>query len=91
MTKYLVWRPGKEPEDDGKIIDAYDPNAAACKWAQLSDSENPEYTIAKGDNAVVVVRAVNKPAEQYHMVVSGESVPTYSASAFGCAPPTVKP
>ena len=80
MTTYVVWRPenGQEPED-GTVLDAYDANSAACKWAERYDADGADYLIVRGVDATVMVRAVNKPAEQYEMIVSGESVPSYRA------------
>ena len=80
MTKYLVWRPerGQEPED-GMVVDAYDANAAACKWAERYDADGADYLIVSGTDATVRVRAVNKPADAWELIVSGESVPSYRA------------
>lgn len=80
MTKYLVWRPeyGQEPED-GTVVDAYDANAAACKWAERYDAEGADYLIVRGADATVRVRAVNKPSDGWELIVSGESVPSYRA------------
>lgn len=92
MTKYLVWRPeyGQEPED-GTVVDAYDANAAACKWAELYDAEGADYLIVRGSDATVKVRAVNKPADEWEMIVSGESVPSYRARVRIPLPPSVAP
>jgi len=80
VTKYLVWRPeySQEPED-GVVIDAYDANAAACKWAERDDQRSADYMIVGGTDATVMVRAVNNPAQQFEMIVSGESMPHYRA------------
>lgn len=80
MTKYLVWRPenGQEPED-GTVLDSHDANSAVCKWAERYDADGADYLIVRGVEATVIVRAVNKPAKQYEMIVSGESVPSYRA------------
>lgn len=88
MTKYLVWRPeyGQEPED-GTVVDAYDANAAACKWAERYDAEGADYLIVRGSDATVKVRAVNKPADEWEMIVSGESVPSYRARVRRPLPP----
>ena len=88
MTKYLVWRPeyGQEPED-GRVFDAHDANAAACAWALREDAYSADYLIVSGTDATVMVRAVNKPDEQYEMIVSGESVPSYRARIRIPAPP----
>jgi hypothetical protein len=92
MTKYLVWRPeyGQEPED-GTVVDAYDANAAACKWAERYDAEGADYLIVRGSDATVKVRAVNKPADEWEMIVSGESVPSYRARVRIPLPPSVAP
>ncbi len=80
MTKYLVWRPeyGQEPED-GKVIDAYDAKSAAKKWAEQYDAESADYLIVGGADATVKVRPVNNRANELEIIVSGESVPSYSA------------
>ena len=80
MTKFLIWRPESgQDSEDGTVVEAYDANAAACKWAERYDSDGADYLIVRGVDATVMVRAVNKPAEQYEMIVSGESVPSYRA------------
>jgi len=88
MTKYLVWRPedGQEPED-GTVVDAYDANAAACKWAERYDADGADYLIVRGADATVRVRAVNKPLDSWEMIVSGESVPSYRARVRIPLPP----
>lgn len=88
MTKYLVWRPeyGQEPED-GTVVDAYDANSAACKWAERDDAESADYLIVRGSDATVKVRAVNKPTDEWEMIVSGESVPSYRARVRIPLPP----
>ena len=84
MTRYVVWRPenGQVPAD-GTVFDAYDANTAACKWAERYDADGADYLIVRGVEAIVIVRAVNKHAEHYEMIVSGESVPRYRARVAG--------
>jgi hypothetical protein len=90
MTKYLVWRPesGQEPED-GVVIDAYDANSAACRWAERYDADSAEYLIVRGTDATVRVRAVNNPADAWEMIVSGESAPSYRARVRTALTPNV--
>ena len=80
MAKYIVWCPdfGQDPED-GREIDSYSPQGAACEWAQREDTESADYSIVGGQDTTVIVRAVAHGAETYEMIVCGESVPQYRA------------
>jgi len=80
MTKYRVWRPDQdEAFEDGRLIDAWDANRAVCSWAEWKDSSSAEYSIVGGNDETVMVRAVNGPIVEYEFIVSGESVPSYTA------------
>ena len=59
-------------------IFARDPESAAEKWADQHDCEG-DYTIIRGTEAVVSVR--DEQGNVTRWIVSGESVPEYTARA----------
>lgn len=74
---------GHDSLADGKQIDAADYYEAATKWAEREDSESADYWIVGGEIAEVKVTPVdhsnNKCGQSMKMMVTGESVPVYSA------------
>ena len=88
MAKFLVWRPENDQEpEDGRVVDAWNAPAAACVWAEREDSRSADYAIVGGTDATVRVRDVAS-GDEYEMVVSGESVPSYTARV--CIPQPVR-
>ncbi len=79
---WLVWRPEQdETEGDARGIEAWDAEQAAEDWAE-HDDQGGDYTIVGGDSATLSVRPrddASAPVEVF--VVSGETVPQYSARA----------
>ena len=68
--------------DNWTKVLALDAEAAAEKWAEDDDSGSAEYHIVSGNDAVVFVENADRdPASRVRLVVSGESVATYSARA----------
>lgn len=78
---WRVWCPVErgENEADAKTIFAFDAEAAAEEWAEQDDRYSAEYGIVGGSSVVVHVQAVDSD-EVTRWSVSGESVPSYSAS-----------
>lgn len=74
---------GHECCEDGKVFAALDYADAATQWAQQEDSGSADYWIVGGEHAHVVVTPIdgefNKVGEAKQMIVTGESVPVYSA------------
>lgn len=79
MSKFLVWRPENgQDEEDGKTINAYDAEDAVEFWAKWYDQAGADYLIVSGQPATVKVRDLDSDAVSV-WIVSGESVPSYSA------------
>jgi hypothetical protein len=78
---WLVWQPDDgATEDDARKIHARTPAEAAERWAEWDDYNSAEYSIVGGSDATVCVRRADG-GEALLFVVSGESVPSYSAKA----------
>ena len=76
---WLVWQPdGGQEENDAEKVRARTPAEAAEKWAEWDDHRSADYSIVGGSNATVCVRRADG-GEVLRYVVSGESVPSYSA------------
>ncbi len=82
LAKWLVWRPEEdETIDDAQEVRSSDAEEAAEDWAEWSDSGG-DYTIVGGSEATVCVRAKDDDAAPVEtFVVTGESVPQYTARA----------
>lgn len=76
---WLVWSPEDSDEDDARTIYEADPESAAQAWAEWSDNESAEYTIARGTPCVVHVRDA-RTNEITRWSVCGEYDPTYHAA-----------
>ncbi len=74
---------GQECYEDGKVFGAVDYADAASQWARYEDCNSADYWIVGGQHAHVVVTPVDadykKNGEPKKMIVTGESVPCYSA------------
>ena len=80
LRRYQVWCPEYGQSADGmREIEAMDEGAAATAWAEKTESEDADYPIANGNEVVVRVRDVATGAETA-FVVSGEVIPSYSAT-----------
>lgn len=76
---WRAWYPEDETEDDAREFHATDGEEAAEKFAE-HDDRNGDYSIVSGGHEVLMaVRRVDEGAIEYHYI-TGESVPTYSAS-----------
>lgn len=84
--RWLVWCPDHgETESDARTIYAADAEGAAEEWAEIDDRDSAEYCIVGGDEVTVHVRLDDDFAddEVTAWVVTGESVPSYSATSVG--------
>ena len=78
---FLVWRPElDETEEDAREVFAVDAEQAAEDFAEWDDADG-DYTIVRGGDATLHVRAKDKPGAAEVFVVSGETVPQYTARA----------
>lgn len=75
---YLVWQPDAGEFDCARRIEAVDAEQAAETWAAIDDRDSADYTIVGGDEAIVVVQAPDGTRTRWR--VTGESVPSYSAT-----------
>lgn len=79
MELYYVWKPDQGScEEFSKRIVAVDAERAAERWAEWDDVESAEYDIVSGNEAEVCVKNA-KTGEVRTFIVSGESVPIYTA------------
>jgi hypothetical protein len=79
MGRYRVWCPDQgEEQHDGQGITACDPPTAASEWAEWSDRTSADYCIVRGEDMTVMVHDLES-GETRAWIVSGESVPHYSA------------
>lgn len=78
---FRVWQPEcGETEEDAREVEACDSETAAEDYAEWSDS-NGDYTIVRGSEATLHVRRTDDEAAEVEVfVVTGESVPHYSAT-----------
>ena len=78
---FLVWEPDQsETEEDAREVEASDAETAAEDRAEEVDS-NGDYTIVGGSEATFHVRPKDDPSAPVEVyVVTGESVPQYSAT-----------
>lgn len=76
--EWLVWRTDST-EDDARMYRAGGPDLAVAMWAETEDRESADHLIVHGSDAEVFVRAVRDGGVAVRYVVSGESVPSYSA------------
>jgi hypothetical protein len=83
MADWHIWCPdrGEERGDSARVWRGYDsPEEAAESWAQQSDWDSAEFDIVGGRNEPeVLVAPVDESAEPVRLVVTGESVPCYTA------------
>jgi len=78
---WVVWCPDcHEEEEDGRKVFASDPGEAAEKWAEENDRDSAEYLIVGGSPATVLVKRFGSDDPPTRWMVSGEAVPTYSAT-----------
>jgi hypothetical protein len=80
-TVFLLWRPENgETIADAREVEAHDAEDAAEDWAEYDDSYSVEYMIVRGNDATVCVRERdNQDAPVQTFVVSGKTVPQYTA------------
>lgn len=82
---FLVWCPelGQTKDEARRFApssEAYDAESAARLWAQVYDQNSAEYSIVSGQPLeVVAMKEGHDPKEGVLFVVSGRSVPHYSA------------
>jgi hypothetical protein len=74
---FLVWGVD-DAEENAYKIHACDEESAAEKWAEDDDCNSAEYSIVSGDTAEVFVKSPNGTIKKFE--VSGEAIPTYTAS-----------
>jgi hypothetical protein len=74
--KFRAWNDGDD-ESDGRDIDAFDLESAACVFVELDESDRAEYPTLDGKTATVNVR--NEFGEVTRWKVYGEAVPQYYA------------
>jgi hypothetical protein len=79
MGRYRVWCPdlGQE-QNDGQACSAIDPRTAAEEWGEWCDRTSAEYSIVAGNDSKVLVLDLDS-GETTEWIVSGESVPKYTA------------
>jgi len=78
---WLVWCTdlGLE-EGDADTVYAHRPERAAERWAEDYDRRNADYAIVRGSDVEVLVRPrIGVHGEPLRMLVTGETVPVYSA------------
>lgn len=77
---FLVWETdGGRPEEDAREVQAFDAKEAAEDYAEETD-RGGDYTVIGGAEMTVLVRRKDDPdAEPKRFVVTGETVPQYSA------------
>jgi hypothetical protein len=73
---FRCWIPDNGDEEDGKDIDSYDAQSAACEYVRWYKSKSCEYPVASGGEADVCVRSKDG-VETF--AVFGEAVPSYHA------------
>lgn len=79
MPKYIVWCPddGEERDSGARAIEACNVYAACEEWAERDDCESAEYWLAHGNDKTVF--AEDEGGKLHQIIVSGETVPSYSA------------
>lgn len=78
---FLVWCEEQgECEDDARTIYAHDAESAAQKWADQEDHESAEYSIVAQKWEPTVTVQDQRDNELKWFIVSGEAVPSYSAT-----------
>ena len=79
MATYYVWKPDQGScEECSKRIIAVGAERAAERWAAWDDVQSAEYDIVSGNEAEVCVKSATT-GEVRVFIVSGESVPSYTA------------
>ena len=77
--RYIVWCPDLgQTQENGAKISAYDPSSAVEEWAEWTDRNSAEYSIVGSADATVEVLYLDS-GKQRSWIVSGESVPHYTA------------
>lgn len=77
--EWLVWSLDYGgTEEDAIPLRASRPDKAAEEWAKRSDRTSADYSIVGGSDATVLVRDTGS-REVFRYLVSGETVPSYSA------------
>lgn len=76
-----IWRPEEgDTEDDARLVYGHSPAEAVETWAARADSDSADYAIVGGADATFHVRRVEGDGRrELVFVVSGESVPQYTA------------
>lgn len=79
LRSFVIWRPENgQDEDDGKGVCAYNAEEAVERWARWDDANSADYHIVGGQPAKVMARDLSTGTAT-EWIVSGESVPHYSA------------
>lgn len=77
---WLCWEPDQGgTEEDAHEVEAYDAEQAAEDYAEWSDINSADYTILRGSGATICVRGREPGAPVERYVVTGETVPEYTA------------
>lgn len=79
LPGFLVWHKEEGEEEFARKVHALDMCDAAEQWAERDDSESADYLIVSGQDARVAVKDMETGAVGI-FIVSGESVPSYSAN-----------
>lgn len=79
--EFEVWCEDDGIREEARIIRAYDAESAATRWGSMYDSEG-DYTIVSGSEATVHVCLRGTDVIE-KFLVTGESVPEYSARSLG--------
>lgn len=79
--QFKVYHDDYMGSDDFKVIEAFDHEQAAEKYAEYYDSDG-DYSVVGGSNILVKVEGPDGDAR--FLSVSGESVPSYNASDVSC-------
>lgn len=78
---FLVWCEEQgATEDDAETIHAHDAEDAAEKWADRDDRSSAEYLIVAQKWEPTVTVKDQRDGEMKRFIVTGEAVPSYSAT-----------
>jgi hypothetical protein len=76
---WLAWSPDDgQTEADARPVAASSPEAAAEWWAEADDRESADYSIVRGNDALVMVTS-DDGGPPLAFIVEGRAVPCYTA------------